>query len=562
MLDQIFLETPTKSKVSLSQQVASIAGNLSYKQQHQDYLSDVFVSLQMVDARLTIVDSLTKKYSDVTMDQFMKMDLNKQVLCRVVLPHLEANAVCRYYKVMNRAQNGMDYVNAGFNVTLNQDGAVATARICYGGINPGFSRAFNTEKLLVGKQLYTNDTLQAALATLKSEVDPDWVLPGAQPEYRKQLALSLFYRFVLGTCPADKVSAVNQSGRQIIERGLSSGVQSYKTIKNKWPLTKPVVKYEGLQQTSGEAKYVADIPRQDGELWATFVVATKVHARVVGMNAAEALATKGVRNFITEKDIPGKNSYTHFAAGVTEDEPIFVPLGGIVLFYGQPVGMVLADSYQAAAEGAMKVGITYEYVNSDNKGVSGLFSVAQSLIRPLVGERGPFTFHIIIFSLMCVVVVHRKSNYPNATAATAASPTPPTQNGRHLRNRSLRTRGSVSLPPGDPLCSSHSRCEADNRSCVHRMARLYAKRHRQLPSSSSQRYRCTSPSSRRIARRQNYAIQSGRMRRSAGQPAHQPASSFQHVARDEHAFNRKTRRYHRRLHGQGDRRWPHPEADQ
>lgn len=189
---------------------------------------------------------------------------------------------------MPRAQNAHAYVNAAFLLTFNDD-IIQSASICFGGINPVFIHAKNTEKSLQGKNLYTNETLQSAISYLNSELLPDWVLPDASPEYRKNLAISLFYKFVLNTAPEGKVKAENKSGGEILHRPLSSGTQVFDEYKDKFPLTQPVPKYEGLIQVSGEAQYSNDIPKLDKELWAAFVHATKVRAKIGKIDASDAL---------------------------------------------------------------------------------------------------------------------------------------------------------------------------------------------------------------------------------------------------------------------------------
>lgn len=191
---------------------------------------------------------------------------------------------------MIRAQNSSAYVNGAFLVNFNKD-RVTSARICYGGINPSFVHATKTEALLIGTDLFSNETLQAALKSLSQELVPNWVLPDASPEYRKNLAISLFYRFILSTCPDNKLREMVKSGGQPIERPLSSGTQSFQTIGNEYPLTEPVAKYEGMVQCSGEAVFMNDMRHQKNELWAAFVTATKVHAKIGSIDATKSLVS-------------------------------------------------------------------------------------------------------------------------------------------------------------------------------------------------------------------------------------------------------------------------------
>lgn len=191
---------------------------------------------------------------------------------------------------MPRAQNAHAFVNAGFRIEFNDDKSeIKAATICFGGISPTFIHADSTEKYLIGKNLFSNETLKEAVKTLKDELKPDWILPDASPEFRSNLAISLFYKFVLGSAPETIVKSQFKTGGSILERSLSSGTQSFETFENKWPLTKNIPKLEAKIQCSGEALYVNDIPYQPGELYAAFVLAKKVHSTIIGFEAEDAL---------------------------------------------------------------------------------------------------------------------------------------------------------------------------------------------------------------------------------------------------------------------------------
>lgn len=192
---------------------------------------------------------------------------------------------------MPRAQNSHAYVNAGFLLKL-ENGIVRSARLYFGGITPEFVHAKRTEKLLVGKHFYNNETLQEALHSLTAEIDPDWVLPDACPDYRKNLAAALFYKFVLNTCPSNKINAKFVTGGAILDRPISSGTQSYDTFEDRYPLTEKVPKYEGLIQCSGELQYINDAKPMNDELWAAFVQATEVHSFVESIDTSDVLVSK------------------------------------------------------------------------------------------------------------------------------------------------------------------------------------------------------------------------------------------------------------------------------
>ena len=117
------------------------------------------------------------------------------------------------------------------------------------------------------------------------------VLPNAAPEYRKKLAIALFYKFILSRAPKKLLKPTIVSGGAIHVRPLSPGMQTFETYKEKWPLTEPIMKYEALIQCSGEAQYVNDIPHHNGQLWAAFIPTSKTHAKIGKIDAENVLVS-------------------------------------------------------------------------------------------------------------------------------------------------------------------------------------------------------------------------------------------------------------------------------
>lgn len=98
---------------------------------------------------------------------------------------------------MPRAQNAHAIVNAGFLFKLDSAKAVKSANIVYGNISPTFTKALQTEKLLVGQNLFCNETLLKALKKLEEELVPVEAQPEPSGSCRKILALGLFYKVSL-----------------------------------------------------------------------------------------------------------------------------------------------------------------------------------------------------------------------------------------------------------------------------------------------------------------------------------------------------------------------------
>lgn len=193
---------------------------------------------------------------------------------------------------MPRAQNAHAYVNAGFFVQFSVDKRVHSARLCFGGISPTFTRAWHTEKLLVGQDLYNDDTLQFAFSSLEQELICNEDPTLASTAYRKRLAIGLFYKFVLATGAKDRVALRMLSGGEYMRPSkFSSGTQIVDTVEKNWPVTKPVNKYEAMIQVAGELEFVNDLPKQPNELWAAYVSATQVHAKLGAIDASKALVS-------------------------------------------------------------------------------------------------------------------------------------------------------------------------------------------------------------------------------------------------------------------------------
>ena len=283
----------------------TIAGNLMIKNAHHEFPSDIFIMLEAAGAVLSVQNgsstwiSFAGKSVELSPKDFVSFDMNKKVLAKVTLPSYDPSKfIFRSYKVMPRAQNAHAYVNAGFFLELNeQKTSIVSARICFGGIDPKFIHAEKTEAALVGKDPFDNATIQNALNVLKDELKPDWVLPDASPEYRKNLALSLFYKFILNIAPDTKKSSKFKSGGKLLERDLSSGTQVFDTYEKNWPLTKNIPKIEADVQCTGEAKYVNDYPSLHNEVYGAFATAKKVHGKIASIDASRALVSL-IINFV------------------------------------------------------------------------------------------------------------------------------------------------------------------------------------------------------------------------------------------------------------------------
>ncbi|WP_079437110.1 xanthine dehydrogenase molybdopterin binding subunit [Zoogloea sp. LCSB751] len=97
---------------------------------------------------------------------------------------------------------------------------------------------------------------------------------------------------------------------------------------------------------SGRATYVDDIPVPAGTLHAALGLSNIAHGRIKVLDLSAVRAAPGVRAVITADDIPGIND----CGPVKHDDPILCD--GEILFHGQPLFAVAADSHELARKAA------------------------------------------------------------------------------------------------------------------------------------------------------------------------------------------------------------------
>jgi CO/xanthine dehydrogenase Mo-binding subunit len=105
------------------------------------------------------------------------------------------------------------------------------------------------------------------------------------------------------------------------------------------------------EKVTGATRYAAD-GQVHGLLHARLVLATEAHALVEAVDAEAALASPGVVAVLTAADLPTKTTGTDRTAEPLAREE--------VVFAGQPVAMVVAESEAAAEDGAELVVVRYE----------------------------------------------------------------------------------------------------------------------------------------------------------------------------------------------------------
>lgn len=334
----------------------SWAGNLMMKNVHKEFPSDVFLTLSVCDATLTVGDAATEVTSQVKVIDIPKTDMTGKVILSVSIPPMPEGTYVRTFKITPRAVNAHAYVNAAFRLPLvAAEGfkVASTPSLLFGGLGPDFVSASNTEKYLVGKKLSEVAVVQEVVKQLASEVVPTPDPHQGSVQYRRALVQSLVYK-TLVWLQKDKVSPAVRSAGDKLTRSLSKGQQQFDANSESWPVGQAIPKVESAIQVAGEAEYADDLPVLPGELHGAFVLSTHANAKIDNVDASLALAVPGVVDFITATDIPGVNNFMN--SGRQHDK-IFAT--GRSQYAGQSLGLIVAETRETAFEAVKLVQVTY-----------------------------------------------------------------------------------------------------------------------------------------------------------------------------------------------------------
>ncbi|MFB3738502.1 MAG: xanthine dehydrogenase subunit D [Candidatus Velamenicoccus archaeovorus] len=110
---------------------------------------------------------------------------------------------------------------------------------------------------------------------------------------------------------------------------------------------------DGVPKVKGTFAYGSDLWHEE-MLWGATLRSPHPHARIRSIAIAEAVASSGVHAVLTHEDVPGKKTYgLEFA-----DQPV-LPWDR-VLYAGQPVAIVAAETPELARRAARRIRVDYE----------------------------------------------------------------------------------------------------------------------------------------------------------------------------------------------------------
>ncbi|ESZ95547.1 xanthine dehydrogenase [Sclerotinia borealis F-4128] len=337
--------------------VASLAGNIVTASP----ISDINPVLMASDSILTIQSRAQGKIELPMSDFFVsyrttKLPIDAVIVdIRVPLPSPNVREITKAYKQAKRKDDDIAIVTAAFRVRLDDDAVVSQVSLVYGGMAPMTIKASKTMKFLLGKPWNDSTTLNKSMERLAEEFNLKYDVPGGMASYRQTLAISLFFRFWHEVISDLGMGNVDPDLINEIHRGISSGTRDNHNPYEQRVVGKQIPHLSALKQTTGEAEYIDDMPRQHRELFGAMVLSSHAHAKLVEVDWTSAVESGLALGYVDVNSIPRD---ANLWGSIVKDEPFFAD--GEVFSHGQPIGLVYAETALQAQAAARAVQVEYE----------------------------------------------------------------------------------------------------------------------------------------------------------------------------------------------------------
>uniref|UniRef100_A0A8C3JSV9 Aldehyde oxidase n=1 Tax=Calidris pygmaea TaxID=425635 RepID=A0A8C3JSV9_9CHAR len=260
----------------------------------------------------------------------------KEVIVSVLIPYSMKDDFISAFRQAESQKNALSIVNSGMRVLFSPGtDIIADLSILYGGIGSTTLSARKSCEKLIGRQ-WNDQMLSEACKLVLEEIFLPSSAPGGRVEYRRTLLVSFLFRFYL-----EVLHGLHQMVRTVYDVDSGQSPQD--------PVGRPIMHQSGIKHATGEAVYIDDIRPVDGELSLAVVTSIRAHAKIISIDASEALRVPGVVDVVTARDVPGENG---------KDEQAYAEEK--VICVGQIICAVVAESVTQAKCGAEKVKIVYE----------------------------------------------------------------------------------------------------------------------------------------------------------------------------------------------------------
>ncbi len=278
-----------------------------------------------------------------------------ELIVSLKIPFTKPGEVLLHYRRARRKEFDLPIATAAFLGTADKEGKVQEVKIVTGGMEGAFPGARASPATFAKKTmeyLTGNDLSSINKSALADKVLEDIFIeekaPGQFSNYRRCLVAVFAERFLADIANGPEVALTQR-------RGLIKSHQLFQKAKPTHPedqVQRPVVHNWGAEQATGEASYVDDIERIEGELAIVPVCSEKPHAVIRSIDFTEALAVPGVVGYVTPKDVP----YNVCGAFVLDD----AVLSEEVVFAGQFIAALACENAKAGYKARKLVKVSYE----------------------------------------------------------------------------------------------------------------------------------------------------------------------------------------------------------
>lgn len=293
-----------------------------------------------------------------------------EILVSLFVPITEQQQYFLAYKQAKRRDDDIAIVNLALNVkfTPNTD-KIDYLNMAFGGMAPTVAMTPKTCAVASGKN-WDNELVETVNKELVNELPLSPSAPGGNILYRRSLTLSLFFKGFLHISQelervfADRypLSAEEKSGSHLFHTLDPKNAQFYEKVPEQQashdPVGRPNVHLSAYKQTTGEAIYIDDMPKWKNELYLALVLSTRAHAKILSIDATEALKLPGVHRFFSHEDM---SEHVNEVGPIIHDERVFQI--DVVTSQGQTIGAIVADDQAIAQKAARLVKIEYEDIS-------------------------------------------------------------------------------------------------------------------------------------------------------------------------------------------------------